>query len=184
MPDMEIRFSRTQAAIHGVLAAGMAGAGMFLTSQFIFHLKALRPGSGRRAWLWDLLKIGNGWPGILLFAATSCACLWWCYLAVSRGITKEPAISLSGTSLRLNGIYGRDTIVSVSRLEEVAVYEEIPQQLLGLFPSIDTLLLRWTAHSTNPPTRKRIKIRSNTVEGGRAALVSLEKILRTSSSDT
>ena len=163
-------FSLPQSAFQGILAASFAAVSLYLASRFLFHVDETLHWGRRGSWLVPLLRMGDGAVGAVLLLACSSLFLWWSVRAGWRFFTPDAAVMICEEEVRFHRSYGANLAVNFADFEEVHLYEEVPPKLAGLIPPIHTLRLSWTERTSTTSHRKQVKIRANTIEGGRAML--------------
>jgi hypothetical protein len=130
----------------------MTGAGVWIASQFAFHLEELPPSRGGRA---EFLSSFNGVPGVTLGAICAlCFAYWtvragWRFFSAGRAaVLTDRGILFHRSSAKAEIPYGDISAVDIGAkfLPLVNMYVRVPG--------------RW-----------RIRLQSNEVEGGKEALL-------------
>jgi hypothetical protein len=150
-----LRFSLGGTASQAVLGLMMAGAGFWLASKYAFHPHDLpEPRSG----LGQILSSQDGVPGLIVCSIVSLCFAYWTMRASWRFFSAGKAAVLTE----------RGVLFHRSSAKAEIPYGDISAVELGReFMSLRNLYIR-------VPSRRRIRIQSNEVEGGTEALEAFE----------
>ena len=140
---------------------------LVLAAEFAFHLEEIDPSPGRHAWIMELGRIGNGAVGILIWLVFGSIFAWWTVRALWRALTLLPALSVKDDILELHASY-RAGRIPMRAIAKLAVRQEVRARMLGIVPPIHKLEI--VLKQRGLLGAKKIKLRSNTIEGGLPAL--------------
>jgi hypothetical protein len=168
-PLAVLRFDVAQPALHAVFAGGFTAVFVYIAWDFASHGVDMASAThGRSGWFFELGNTADGWTGFALWTGLALLSGWWLVRALWRLITRRPAVTLGADALEFRPSYLR-RLVLLRDVASACVREEAPARLFGAVPPIHALEIMLKPAEILTPGRT-IKVRSNTVEGGRAAL--------------
>lgn len=149
-----LRFSLGGTAVQ--VACGLlltAGCG-YLVYEFGFRFEDVPERASRNQLLWDFFRTNNGMTGAIIWTLAGLVCGWWTWVAGRRVTASGKAAVLTEQGLMLHPSYSREGIP----------YRDILSTEIRSHGALIHSLYVGVAN------RRRIRIQSNTVEGGKEAL--------------
>ena len=152
-----LRFSLGGTASQAILGLLMAAAGFWIASQYAFHLDEVSVAPGRRGYF---LQSNGGLPGVIIGAVCGLCFVFWTLRAGWRFFSDGKAAVLTDRGIMFHR--------SSAKVE--IPYGEIAE--VNLRP-----LLGFTNMYVRVQGRRRIRLQSNEVEGGKEALLAFAEEL-------